>query len=79
MIKSRTSKLKDVPQNQQLAQQQKGKKKSLAIMKDGLMLSALRFFIYFILFYFIFLWVCYFPLKPVVLQKDLGFVEKNYG
>ena len=53
MIKSRTSKLKDVPQNQQLAQQQKGKKKSLAIMKDGLMLSALRFFIYFILFYFI--------------------------
>ena len=74
MIKSRTSKLKDVPQNQQLAQQQKGKKKSLAIMKDGLMLSALRFFIYFIL-----LWVFCFPLKPGVLQKDLGFVDKNYG
>ena len=46
MIKSRTSKLKDVPQNQQLAQQQKGKKKSLAIVKDGLMLSAFRIFFF---------------------------------
>ena len=71
MIKSRTSKLKDIPQSQQLAQQQKGKEKSLAIVKDGLMLSALRFFF--------FLWVCCFPLKLGVLQKDLGFVEKNYG
>ena len=47
MIKSRTSKLKDIPQSQQLAQQQKGKEKSLAIVKDGLMLSALRFFFFF--------------------------------
>ena len=38
----------------------------------GLMLSALRFF-------FFFLWVCCFPLKLGVLQKDPGFVEKNYG
>ena len=72
MIKSRTSKLKDIPQSQQLAQQQKGKEKSLAIVKDGLMLTALRFF-------FFFLWVCCFPLKLGVLQKDPGFVEKNYG
>ena len=48
MIKSRTSKLKDIPQSQQLAQQQKGKEKSLAIVKDGLMLSALRFFFFFV-------------------------------
>ena len=42
MIKSRTSKLKDIPQSQQLAQQQKGKKKSLVSLSPFSMIHELH-------------------------------------
>ena len=54
MLKSRTSKLKDVPQNQQLAQQQKRKKEVTSHHErwvNALSIEVFNLF-YFILFYY---------------------------